>query len=333
MNQLGPHPPDVVQLIQTLQLNHVFPSNTTQQRWLHQHGTTGNIRAYCRTGNRFARRLRGQDLIYLALFRIFLPKASAAEVNAFLYNMNLGNREFSFYSPSQITKAEQMIGLSRKRGSTTAYQAFLPINMQKRWNYWNLPYPLGMADVQRSKIIDLDECGIFLDTGKRKYGKAYSGVRVGDVGPYSKSEKYNLIMAICGEDGDINQASRRWTDCWLDGGTTVAKMLQFIQMVLEDIGPAVPDNFYVFTMDNLNAHKNEAVIALIHAYGHGVVYRAPYWAVDAAIEYVFNTLQALLRAKLYRIKNMNDLIAAVYESIQSMIDFSNYFRNVGFIND
>jgi transposase len=104
-------------------------------------------------------------------------------------------------------------------------------------------------------------------------------------------------------------------------------------MVLEDIGPAVPDNFYVFTMDNLNAHKNEAVIALIHAYGHGVVYRAPYWAVDAAIEYVFNTLQALLRAKLYRIKNMNDLIAAVYESIQSMIDFSNYFRNVGFIND
>ena len=88
-----------------------------------------------------------------------------------------------------------MIGLTYKRGSTTAYQAFLPINLQKRWRYWNLPFPLGMADVRRSSIIDLDEVGIFLDTSDRKHGKAYKGVRLRDFGPYSKSEKINLILA------------------------------------------------------------------------------------------------------------------------------------------
>ena len=84
-------------------------------------------------------------------------------------------------------------------------------------------------------------------------------------------------------------------------------------------------------MDNLNSHKNIAVIALIHLYGHGVVFRAPYWAVDAPIEYIFNTIQSLIRARLYEIKNGNELVLAIYQSIQSIENFSNYFINVGFI--
>ena len=60
-------------------------------------------------------------------------------------------------------------------------------------------------------------------------------------------------------------------------------MLEFIQSILNEIGHATANDFYVFTMDNLNSHKNMAVVALIHVYGHGVVYRAPYWPVDGAI--------------------------------------------------
>ena len=142
-----------------------------------------------------------------------------------------------------------------------------------------------------------------------------------------------MNLAICGEDGDDENPSRRWSHTWVDGGTTVARMLAFVQQILDDIGPANHGNFFVFTMDNLNAHKNQAVVALIHAYGHGVVYRAPYWAVDAAIEFVFNSLQAYLRAELHQIRNGNDLLAVLHESIQTMVDFSNYFRNVGFVNN
>ena len=64
-----------------------------------------------------------------------------------------------------------------------------------------------------------------------------------------------------------------------------------------------------------------------------VVYRAPYWAVDGAIEFIFNTLQSLMRARSYEINNDTDLIAAIYESIQSIDSFASYFENVGFIRN
>ena len=86
-------------------------------------------------------------------------------------------------------------------------------------------------------------------------------------------------------------------------------------------------------MDNLNSHKNVAVVALIHARGHGVVFRAPYWNVDAPIEYVFNTMQCLLRSRLHQIANGAELQNAIHQSIQFMIDFGPYFTNVGFTID
>ena len=83
-------------------------------------------------------------------------------------------------------------------------------------------------------------------------------------------------------------------------------------------------------MDNLNSHRNDAVIALIHVYGHGVVFCAPYWPVDGAIEFIFNLIQTLVRARLYDIWNSADLVAAIYASIQSIETFGPYFMNVGF---
>ena len=69
-------------------------------------------------------KLRGKDLMRLALYRVLFPKARAAEINAALYRFNYGNPFFSFFSKSQISNAEARLGLTRKRGSTTAYQAF-----------------------------------------------------------------------------------------------------------------------------------------------------------------------------------------------------------------
>ena len=118
---------------------------------------------------------------------------------------------------------------------------------------------------------------------------------------------------------------------WLDGGTTVHKMLEFIQVILNDLGHADENNFYVFTMDNLHAHTNDGVVALIHLYGHGVVFFAPYWPVDGAITFIFNTIQTLVRGRMYEIRTSNDLVTVVYESIQSIYSFATYFINVGFV--
>ena len=180
-------------------------------------------------------------------------------------------------------------------------------------------------------MIDLDECGIFVETCNRNNGKQYVGIRFNEPGPYSKSEKWNLLMAICGEDGRApNNPSRRWTDIWVEGGTTVEKMMDFVRTILDDIGPAAPGNWYCFTMDNLNSHRNIGVINMIHTYGHGVVFRAPYYPIDGPIEFVFNTLEAQLRAKLYMIVCGGTLILALNQSIQGIDDFSPYFDNVGF---
>ena len=301
----------VPQFIRELRHRHILPSQPTQCRWesLQQH--LGHYCSCRRMGNNFATRLRGFDLILLAIYQMIYPKVNAANINAFLYRCNYGNINFQFYSHSQICKAESLIGLSRKAGSTTAYQALLPRNIQKRYNYWNYPYPIGIANCRWCQMIDLDECGLFLETANRKHGKAYVGLRVGEPGPYSKTEKWNLLMAVCGEEGVIGNPSRRWTRLWLEGGMTVDVMYTFISEILNDIGPARPGNWYCFTMDNLNAHRNVGVLALIHAYGHGVWFRAPYYPVDGAIEFIFNTLQVLIR----------------------LIDFAPYFEHVGFIRD
>ncbi|KAK1733492.1 hypothetical protein QTG54_015780 [Skeletonema marinoi] len=87
----------------------------------------GHCRPCRRTGNKRAQVLRDHNIVSLALYRVAFPKCSAAQINAFLYRINYGDVTFRFYTSPQITKAKTRIGLTRKCGSTTAYQAYLPI--------------------------------------------------------------------------------------------------------------------------------------------------------------------------------------------------------------
>ena len=123
-------------LIVNLRALHVFPSVSSERRWAELLQQLGHYQKCRPTGNRRATVLRDQDLILLALYRLVFPKATAAEINAFLFRANYGSVLFRFYSPSQITEAENRLGLTRKAGSTTAFQAGLEINRLKRWCYW-----------------------------------------------------------------------------------------------------------------------------------------------------------------------------------------------------
>jgi hypothetical protein len=226
---------------------HLYPSVDTERRWEGLENDLGHVRQCRRTGNRFASVFKDHNLLLLALYRIAFPKATAAEANAFLYNSNFGNVNFRFYSASQISEAERDIGLTRKKGSTTAYQALLPVNRLKRWVFWNMPYPYGIANIRRQDLIDLDECGVEVQSADRGWGKAYVGKRVKQSGPYQKDTKYNLLLAISGDGANPS----RWRDIWTGEGTTGRRMIAFIRRIVNDIGQGTAERRYCFIMDNL----------------------------------------------------------------------------------
>ena len=86
----------------------------------------------------------------------------------------------------------------------------------------------------------------------------------------------------------------------------------------------------VFTMDNLNSHKNPLILNLIHNSGHRFVFRAPYWPVDGAVEYVFNMVQTRLEVYFNRLATIPALRNRIYLIISTIPSFYKYFRHVGF---
>ena len=201
----------------------------------------------------------------------------------------------------------------------------LRIDIIKRDIYWNSNYPAGIADIPARDMIDIDEAGIFLETVARKIGKAFIGSRVREEGPYGHSEKYTLTMAISGD-----QNGERWVDFARKAGTTAIDFYDYIMTIINDIGPGTAVRRRCFTFDNLTAHHNPAVVWAILAAGHRIAFRAPYYPVDGAIEYVFNSIQQQLTYRMHEITDYAELEQAVQDIIGGMVDFRNYFFNVGF---
>jgi hypothetical protein len=311
-----------------LQEQHLYPHPDTVSRYINRQREVGHARAYRHTGNaRSEREVQGVNLIWLSLFRVALPKATSAEINAFLYEMNVHDPQYEIYSASQICRAEQRLHLTKKRSSTTAYQALDPRNVLWRDNYWNMDYPFGIADQDPRKMIDLDEASGSVDGANRSRGTCLVGNRAREVGPYSKSEKVTLLMAVLGDPAN----PERWFDIWNDGGTTVARFYAFIERIIGDIGQGTPENRYCFTMDNLDAHTNAAVQTLIFNAGHRIVFRAPYHPVDGAIEYIFNIIQCALCMRMRDIKTTDDFIQQLRHIITNMPSFAPFFEHVGFV--
>ena len=86
-------------------------------------------------------------------------------------------------------------------------------------------------------------------------------------------------------------------------------------------------------MDYLNLHKHPMIINMIHSRGHRVVYRAPYWSCDGAIEYVFNTLQTNLQVDVNGVGTVYQLVNKINTIIAHMPHFKRYFIHVGFANN
>jgi hypothetical protein len=178
-----------------------FPHFTTCMIWIQIHLAAGHVRPKRHTGNIFSQReINGVDLFNLTLFHLIRPKAYICKVKAYVNNMNPDNQP---YSDSQISRAEQRLGLWFKVGSMTSDQAYCPINLLKRRNYWREVYPLGVRGEDTDYIIDIDEAKFKLESQDCKRGKVTRQRGCDACGRYKKGAGgINLIMGICGDATD-----------------------------------------------------------------------------------------------------------------------------------
>ena len=84
---------------------------------------------------------------------------------------------------------------------------------------------------------------------------------------------------------------------------------------------------------HIRSHHNRQMFAIIHAAGHRIVFRAPYYPVDGPIEYVFNTIQGILQVRMDRITDGDSLVQEMNVAIAAIPSFEPYFINCGFIHN
>jgi len=297
------------------------PCLRTQQRWNRRLLMEGHYRPYERRGNKRPGTIVGSDKFLLVLFRSKFPKATAAEVAAFLYNNTL-NHNPRIFTPSQISYAEDSLGLTRKKGSTLAIQALRPENVLRRNMFWGMAFPYGVVGIPTQSLVDVDECGIMLEGCNRHHGKSYFGTRVVEKGWYGRGVKWTITLAIAA-------TGERW--CWVEekAGTTAADFVNFIEHVVGHIDPQEYNGARTILMDNLHAHTTPLVQQTITDAGHQLLYRPKYRPADAPIEYVFNTLQAELRVRMREVDGTN-IVDHIRDIIANMNGFQNYFTFCGY---
>ena len=93
----------------------------------------GHCKPCIMTGDNPASDLRGRNLLLLSLHRLAFPKASIAEVNCFMFNSTPQDQEQRFCSPAIISQAENLLGMSHKRGQMVPRQANTPENLAQRF--------------------------------------------------------------------------------------------------------------------------------------------------------------------------------------------------------
>ena len=315
------------QQVRNLRAAHKFPHQHTCDRWIRLYQETGNVLPKRHTGNKHSEReIFGQDLVNLALFRLVRPKAYIQEVAAYVHRRNPANRP---YSLAQIHRAERRLGLWKKVASSTSNEAYRPLNLSRRAEYWQQSYPAGVHDQDTARMIDIDEAGFTFLSKDRKRGKVTKQRRADARGNFKKGGgRVNLLMGISGDSQDPFEFHKLITE----GGTDLWRFYCFMEDFIEWLSMNRQNEQFCFTMDNLNIHKHPVILDLIEQAGHRVVFRAPYWSCDGPIEYVFNTIHVHLQMTEAPMNDIEDLKTELDDIIFRLVDasFNRYFRHVGF---
>ena len=222
------------------------------------------------------------------------PDATIDEMAAHIYNEG-----GELYSSQQISKRLKGLDITTKIASVEAYQAQAEAVQHRVFCFWNRAPPLGILQVPRRMLIDVDEFGVTIERCNRKKGWALKLFRVRKDGHYGHGQKLTVLFAI--EPGDPAlpanvygsvEHPRRWIRCVRNIGTSNNTFRDFCEYVCSDIevnGIAVTDDNRVFIWDNLAAHHCPYVHTTVTARAGPrrfyIVPRPPYHPKFGPIEY------------------------------------------------
>jgi hypothetical protein len=153
------------------------------------------LHPYRQTGNKAREQVGGVDMINLVTFLRAWPEATLDEMAVFLYNEG-----GPLYSKKRLSERLAELEITKKRASTEAYQAQREDVQFRVWSFFNCPSPLGIFQVPRRKLIDVDEFGITMEKCNRTEGWVLRVFRVRKDGHYHFAAKITVIFAI--EPGD-----------------------------------------------------------------------------------------------------------------------------------
>ena len=175
----------------------------------------------------------------------------------------------------------------------------------------------------------MDESKFKIEDQNRKFGKVVRERRCDATGKYiNGSDGVNLLMSISGDER-VGQAFS-FHRCYTEGNTDLWQFYNYIDDLCNWLAAHRPARTFLFTMDNLNLHRNPIVQNLIHSFGHRILFRAPYWSCDGAIEYVFNTIQTKLKMDPEGVDNIHGLVNKINGIVGDVTSFKPYFIHVGF---
>lgn len=219
---------------------------------------------YRMTGNKPREQLVSADMMNLVLFLLAYPDATQQEMAVFIYNEG-----GELYTVQTISQRLKDLDITKKQAATDAYQS-MKEDVQYRLDcFFNFLPPLGIRDVPRYKLIDIDEFGMTLEKLNCKGGWAMKIFRVRKDGHYHHGAKVTCLLGI--EPGDprvpTNQRGsienpRRWVTCIRQIGTTAIVFCDFCDKICTDIeNNPLPntDDHRILMWDNLISHHSAYV--------------------------------------------------------------------------
>jgi transposase len=176
------------------------------------------------------------------------------------------------------------------------------------------------AAIDPGRLVFLDETGATTDM-TRRHGRAPRGARVEGAVPHGHYKSVTLTAAVRLDGVGACLA--------FDGATDATCFEAYVE---HQLAPALrPGDIVV--MDDLAAHKGEAVAALIRAAGAEVRYLPAYSPDLNPIEKMFSKLKALLRTAAAR--TVDALIEAMGPALRAVTprDLAGWFRSCGYRYD
>eukprot|EP00536_Pseudo-nitzschia_multiseries_P017173 jgi/Psemu1/49682/gm1.49682_g len=94
-----------------------------------------------------------EDYCLLVLCIVIHPQALVDEMVMFIYS-----KGGELYSWQLITnQSQELVDVTQKKVSIEAYKAYSPANMTREYLFWHHCLPLGVVDIPRKHLVDVNE--------------------------------------------------------------------------------------------------------------------------------------------------------------------------------